>query len=450
MQDGKKDVITMDVDRGTGEILSSSDTDNESIVPSKDDSPGGGIPSVAKKQKSGWFGLVFALPLVAVSAYLLMPEEQIIEQPPVVEEGVPAGFRSNSNDIDDMLKEWGQKQQASSNIGPPKLTGSKSKIDALLAEEPTGSGGAITPPSQPTTQTAAPATAPRQPASERKTHWDNGMPKKEYLDLIALGKPLSEGGGSGGASQENTGSMVPVNPYAANGDFQKALLGALKPESEGVALTGNAGFKEKVANQAVKKVSATQITNMPYTILQGTMIHCVLDTAIDSTLPGNVVCTVTRDVYGMSGSRALIPRGSKMYGQHNSAVKRGQARVFVVWSRLITPRGLDVPIGSSGADNLGRAGFSGEVDQHFWQRFGNASLLSVLGATLSTAGVNQNDQANSANTYRESISMSFQNSATRSLEENIDIPDTIYKDQGETVVVIVDRDLDFSSVLARR
>ena len=447
MQDGKKDVIRMDVDRGTGEILSSSDTDNESIVPSREESPGGGIPSVAKKKKSAWFGLVFALPLVAVSAYLVMPEEEIIEQPPVVEEGVPAGFHSNNNDIDDMLKEWGDRQRANANIGPPKLTGSKSKIDALLAEEPTGSGGALTPPSQPTIQTA---TAPRQPASAPSTHWNNGMPKKAYLDALALGRPLSEGGGSGSASQANAGAMVPVNPYAPNNDFQKALLGALTPESGGVALTGNAGFKEKVANQAVKKVTATQITNMPYTILQGTMIHCVLDTAIDSTLPGNVVCTVTRDVYGMSGSKALIPRGSKMYGQHNSAVKRGQARVFVVWSRLITPRGLDVPIGSSGTDNLGRAGFGGEVDQHFWQRFGNASLLSVLGATLSTAGVNQSDQANSANTYRESISMSFQNSATRSLEENIDIPDTIYKDQGETVVVIVDRDLDFSSVLAQR
>ena len=276
------------------------------------------------------------------------------------------------------------------------------------------------------------------------------MVTPEELRRMASEPMQDQGGNTGYTNQQFQPTGYDQNPYAMDSsNIEKALIDSITPEKID-SRNNNLQFKDQVANQQVETVEARQLTGMEYRVLQGTFIHVTLDTAIDSTLPGEVRGTVAKHVYGARGNAVLIPKGSILYGPHNSDIRRGQGRVFVVWSRLITPDGYDIPIGSSGGDNLGRAGFQGEVDTHFWKRFGNASLLSLLGATLSNAGVDGQDQPNSESAYRQALSMSFQGASTRSLEENINIPDTIYKDQGDAVIVFVNRDLDFSKVMKGR
>jgi len=44
-------------------------------------------------------------------------------------------------------------------------------------------------------------------------------------------------------------------------------------------------------------------------------------------------------------------------------------RAFVVWSRIITPSGVSIDVGSPATDRLGRGGLEGKADTHFFERF---------------------------------------------------------------------------------
>jgi type IV secretion system protein VirB10 len=173
------------------------------------------------------------------------------------------------------------------------------------------------------------------------------------------------------------------------------------------------------------------------------VIPAVLETAINSDLPGFVRAVVSRDVRGFDGTTVLIPRGSKLIGQYRSGVALSQTRAFVVWSRVITPDGVSIDIGSPGTDQLGRGGLEGETDTHFFERFGSAILLSVMGAGLDRL-------ADSGNNDSTAIIIGSQQQASQvasiALQKQIDIPTTITVPQGTPLQVFVTRDLDFAGV----
>jgi len=205
-------------------------------------------------------------------------------------------------------------------------------------------------------------------------------------------------------------------------------------------------FAAKVAGSGAETTQATRLRDTALIAPQGTVIPAILETAINSDLPGFVRAVVSRDVKGFDGSTVLIPRGSKLIGQYRSGVAAGQSRAFVVWSRVLTPEGVSVEIGSPGADRLGRGGLDGETNTHFFQRFGGSIMLSVLTAGLQAAA------GNSGNTNTAIVIGSPQqasNIASIALQKQIDIPDTITVAQGTPIRVFVARDLDFSSVAKR-
>ena len=172
-----------------------------------------------------------------------------------------------------------------------------------------------------------------------------------------------------------------------------------------------------------------------------------METALNSDLPGFVRAVVSRDVRGFDGSRVLIPRGSKLIGQYRAGVAVGQSRAFVVWSRVLTPDGVSVDIGSPGADRLGRGGLDGETNTHFFQRFGSAILLSVIGGAIDT--VTANNTRSSSTAIVIGSPQQATNVAAIALQKQIDIPDTISVPQGAPIRVFVARDLDFSSVMSK-
>jgi type IV secretion system protein VirB10 len=125
---------------------------------------------------------------------------------------------------------------------------------------------------------------------------------------------------------------------------------------------------------------AEVIVNPGNTVVQGTMIQAVTETALDSTLPGAIRAIVSEDVHSFDGTRVLIPRGARLVGRYRSDVALAQSRVMVAWDRIILPDNQTVEISAFGGDELGRTGTTGFVDTRFAQRFGSAALISLIGA----------------------------------------------------------------------
>jgi type IV secretion system protein VirB10 len=105
-----------------------------------------------------------------------------------------------------------------------------------------------------------------------------------------------------------------------------------------------------------------------------------------------------------------------------------------------------VPLDSPGTDELGRAGLPGEVQRHFWQRFGAAMLVSLVDGAMQ-AGVQASTRSNGTIVYAPSAS---QDVLTEVLKGTINIPPTVVKQNGDRIEVLVARDLDFRPVYELR
>lgn len=208
------------------------------------------------------------------------------------------------------------------------------------------------------------------------------------------------------------------------------------------------GLAAELSSSAVDRVHASTLANKSYTIAQGSMIRGVLETAIQSDLPGFIRAEVAHDVYSFDGSHLLIPKASRLVGQYRSALVRGQTRVFVIWDRLLRPDGASILIGSPGTDLLGRAGLEGDLDTHFFKIFGASVLLSLVDGAIAMGVASVRDSSGSNTTILQNTN-SLNRAAEIALENSINIPPTIHIAQGTAIQVFVARDLDFRSVSPR-
>ena len=206
----------------------------------------------------------------------------------------------------------------------------------------------------------------------------------------------------------------------------------------------NLAFAQSQSNTDVDTAYAVKLQHPEMLIAQGTMIAGILETAIQSDLPGMLRAIVSEDIYGFDGTVLLIPRGSRLIGRYKSGLLRGQVRVFVMWNRILRTDGVSINIGSYGTDNLGRSGLDGDLDTHFLERFGSSILLSMIDTGMQI-GANSLDNQNSATVAIES-GQDVSSAAQVALENSIAIPPTIHVDQGKRIKVFVSKDLDFSTI----
>ena len=189
-----------------------------------------------------------------------------------------------------------------------------------------------------------------------------------------------------------------------------------------------------------RTVEASVLPTQRLLLPKGAFIDCTLETAIDSTLPGMTTCVTATDTFSADGEVVLLGRGTQLVGETRGEVRQGQARVFVLWTEARTPSGVVVPLDSPGTDALGRSGLTGEVNTHFWARFGAAILVSVI-----DAGVQAGVQSTGNGTVIVNPSTS-ENVMTGVLQSTVDIPPTVSVAPGTRVQVLVARNVDFRSV----
>ncbi|MEM6827807.1 MAG: TrbI/VirB10 family protein [Pseudomonadota bacterium] len=236
-----------------------------------------------------------------------------------------------------------------------------------------------------------------------------------------------------------------VNPYSSPAMVFDASVAANQAVAEapaasasmtnapapGTAIAGSAAaFANSIGGVGGAPAQATQMTNASTTVIKGTLIPAVLETAINTDVPGYVRAVVSEDVRSFDGTKVLIPRSSRLIGQYQSGVQQGQKRAYVIWEEVITPQGVVVRIASPAVAFDGTTGLEGDVNSHFFKRFGSAMLLSViggLGAAVSGGAsliVNGGQQA----------------------IPDVNISPTIRVKMGEPVRVFTARNLDFSTV----
>lgn len=227
----------------------------------------------------------------------------------------------------------------------------------------------------------------------------------------------------------------------------KATSGSQDEETGVRELSQNEQFLRGNANQRFTTVRASDLEDTSQIIVQGTLIAAVLETAINSELPGNIRAQVTRPVYSFDGQNILMPAGTRLIGTYNPEISVAQKRVLIAWNRAITPEGKSVRLAATGVDGLGRAGQAGNVDTRFKERFGTAVLITSISAIpsfLANDDATGNTTTGAATDVAQDVSDDLQDTTEDVLEEYLSLPPIIRIPQGTLMNVLVNQDLVFS------
>jgi len=313
-------------------------------------------------------------------------------------------------------------------ITPPKgLFPQHSAVESVLAP----------PPPLPVNAPEIPmATAnPYPPAPPKKTPEGLEMERRLGGPVLAASsndRPAqttsSEIAGERGAEGVSVGPIPgtgsPTEPGDGNAAAPPTLASLLKPTS-------------------TPAVRAQLLPTRRFMLPKGAFVDCTLETAINSALPGMTTCVTATDTFSADGKVVLLERGTKLVGETRGDVQQGEPRLFVLWTEARTPTGVIVPLASPGTDELGRSGLSGVIDRHWWQRFGDAILITVIDGAVQ--GLTQNRGSNSTVVVNPSTTSEV---ATEILRDSLRIRPTLQKAQGDRIQILVARDVDFRSVYA--
>lgn len=225
---------------------------------------------------------------------------------------------------------------------------------------------------------------------------------------------------------------------AAGGD------GELGDDSDGF-VSGAAPLSNSLKPSRTVGTAAGLVFDRNMLLAKGSFLDCTLETKLDSTVPGMTACVLARNIYSDNGKVILLERGSRVIGEYQGGMKQGQARIFVLWTRVQTPKGVVIDIDSPGTDALGASGLDGFIDTQFWKRFGGAIMLSLIDDLAAYATRDDQNQAILQNSQDASQQM-----AVEALKNSVNIPPVLRKNQGDHINIYVARDLDFRTVYALR
>ncbi|MBA8877388.1 type IV secretion system protein VirB10 [Phyllobacterium myrsinacearum] len=280
--------------------------------------------------------------------------------------------------------------------------------------------------------------------------------------------------------QDRYRSPMIVSELAASTESDHSEKGVdEKPKSPDTfqATNPNDQFLAALSGRSVETAKAEKNMRIDALVPQGTILRGVLETAVQTDLPGMVRAITTDEVWSFDGRRILVPSGTRLIGEYNAGLAQGQTRAFIVWTRLLRSDGVSISLGSIGTDELGRSGMNGNVNTHAFERYGSAILLSAIsagGQILAAADTSPNLNAGPVTTTyvdpktnevrsvttRPNVDLSanlaakgaavatqtFAQVAGEALKGSLNIAPTITINQGTPIAIFVRRDLDFSDL----
>jgi type IV secretion system protein VirB10 len=268
----------------------------------------------------------------------------------------------------------------------------------------------------------------------------NAAPKVPTSQELELARRLS-GAVSTNRPASSVASVAPVQNAQGSVPVNAPDAQVPLPQSAPEPVARESALASRLKPSATPAVAAKMLPTQRLLLPKGAFIDCTLETAMNSSLPGMTTCVTATDTFGADGSVVLLERGTKLVGESAGAVQRGSARMFVLWTEARTPKGVVIPLASPGTDELGRSGLSGDVNRHFFERFGAAILITLIDGAVQRAS-----NGSSGNGTVILNPSGTQDITTEVLKSTVDIPPTIDKHQGDRIQVLVARDLDFRTV----
>jgi type IV secretion system protein VirB10 len=246
--------------------------------------------------------------------------------------------------------------------------------------------------------------------------------------------------------------------YAAQGAGQ----GGIQPVGYQVPGLGQQGaegapaapgsLNEQVSGATVLHASRASILGHPdFTITAGSKIPCLPVEAADSSLGGFYTCRVPEAVRGTTQRYRLLPPGTLIFGQVKKGMDQGQERLGILFTRIQTAGdNFLIPLAAPGADAMGRPGLDGDLETFFWSKVGAVALYALIDAAQSA--VTSGAQAAIAGAVGGKGGNSFtnlnfnsggQSLASIALQNSINKPPRLRRDQALPMEVSVGQDLDF-------
>lgn len=281
--------------------------------------------------------------------------------------------------------------------------------------------------------------APLTPASWKATSAATPVPTNDAQAKIAAIRAEL-------ASMEHAGTTA-SSSYAEKLQQLQALL----PSGNGLPGAGAAADPyDRFAGDPGRWALGNELENPGslFELRAGSIIPAVLNSFINSDLPGPVRATVSIDVRDTAtGDHVLIPQGSRLVGAYTSGVAFGQDGLLVAWQRIIFPDGRAIDLGAMpGADGSGQIGLRDMVDHHYLRIFGSALLLSGITGGIAVsqdAMADDNNRVTLGGTMAQSLGNQLARLSEANIRKNMEHAPTVKVRPGKVLSVEVIKDLTF-------
>lgn len=237
-------------------------------------------------------------------------------------------------------------------------------------------------------------------------------------------------------------TMLPPQVFAQQTQTRtRMLVYAVPPVAPPAAPQPDLATGLDFKTSSIPGLKASASIDDTYQLMPG-LLPLVLDTAINSDVPGPIMAHLPGPVYSPKGV-LLMEAGTQIIGKYEAMGKGSRLMAGSLYAH--TPHGIWVPLTAQGmADELGRSGLPGNVDHHYLERFGFATLLTI---TDQASQIIQAEVSKGGNSY---INLNgggggIGSLAQQILQAQINIPPTFTKNQGEMMALFLDQPIDFSA-----
>ncbi len=196
-----------------------------------------------------------------------------------------------------------------------------------------------------------------------------------------------------------------------------------------------------IADERATSPERLQPPASPYLLQAGSIIPAALVTGLRSDAAGLAIAQVSQDVFdSLGGHHLLIPAGSRLIGQYETATHVGQSRLSVAWTRLILPSGRSIMLDKlPGADAQGMAGLADGVDRHGKAVLAAAALSTVLAIGAEAGQSSGGEDLERA--IRRGASQSISDVGQQAVGRGLSLTPTVTIRPGAPLRVLLSRDL---------